>query len=311
MRPADQLVRLLASTIAALTLAAACGPRPAAAPVTAPATTPAATPAPPPRAGSDTVFFDDFAGSALDRARWNVEVTAPFNNEQQAYVDSPDVLRLAPGSEVAGATNGALVIRALRRPGTVTADGKRFDFVSGRINTRGKMEFGPGTVAAARIRMTAGSGLWPAFWILGTGRWPDTGEIDVMEFVGEREWTSVALHGPGYSGNTPLVKRFAFPLGQDATGWHVYAVEWRADALVFTVDGAEAYRATRADVEHYGRWAFDDPKFLILNLALGGDYPAGVNRVTTPYHGLPQPTVDLVARGEATFLVDWVRVTRP
>jgi beta-glucanase (GH16 family) len=300
-----------------LALAAACGGGPRAtssvtAPAAAPATTPTTTPGAVPGAARDTVFFDDFAGPQLDRARWNVEVTGQWvNNEQQAYVDSPDVLRLAPGSEIAGATNGALVIRAVRRPGFVTGDGKRFDFLSGRINTRGKVEFGSGTTAAARIKMTAGSGLWPAFWILGTGRWPDTGEIDVMEFVGEREWTSVALHGPGYSGDTPLVKRAAFPLGQDATGWHVYAVEWRPDALVFTVDGAEVYRATKADVEHYGPWAFDNPKFLILNLALGGNYPAGVNRVTTPYAGLPQATVDAIARGEATFLVDWVRVTRP
>jgi beta-glucanase (GH16 family) len=172
------------------------------------------------------------------------------------------------------------------------------------------MEFAYGT-AAARIRMAAGSGLWPAFWALGTGAWPATGEIDVMEFVGEREWTSVALHGPGYSGDTPLVERQRFAGGGDATGWHVYAVAWTPDSLVFTVDGARVYGATRAQVERYGRWAYDNPKFLILNLALGGNYPAAVNGVKAPYAGLPASTVALIERGEGTMLVDWVRVTRP
>ena len=284
---------------ALLPLVAACAPRAATAPASV---------------GGETVFFDDFAGPALDRARWNVEVTGQWvNNEQQAYVDTPEVIRIARGAEAMGATNGALVLRAARRPGFVTGDGKTFDFVSGRINTRGKMEFAHGT-AAARIRMAAGSGLWPAFWALGTGRWPDTGEIDVMEFVGEREWTSVALHGPGYSGDTPLVARHRFAgsgPGADATGWHVYAVAWTPDSLVFTVDGARVYGATKAQVERHGRWAFDNPKYLILNLALGGNYPAGVNGVKAPYAGLPASTVAQIERGEGTMLVDWVRVTRP
>jgi beta-glucanase (GH16 family) len=289
-----------ASTLALLALAAACSPR---------ATT---VPAAPDPARADTVFFDDFAGPELDRARWNVEVTGQWvNNEQQAYVDSPEVIRIVRGAEAAGAgaTNGALLLRAARRPGFVTGDGKKFDFVSGRINTRAKMEFAYGT-AAARIRMAAGSGLWPAFWALGAGPWPATGEIDVMEFVGEREWTSVALHGPGYSGDTPLVARQRFAAGGDATGWHVYAVSWGPDSLLFTVDGAPVYRATRAQVERYGRWAFDNPKFLILNLALGGNYPAAVNAAAQPYPGLPASTVALIERGEGTMLVDWVRVTR-
>ena len=284
--------------LALLALAAACSPR---------ATT---VPAAPDAARGEVVFFDDFAGPALDRAKWNVEVTGrSVNNEQQAYVDSPEVIRLVRGAEAAGATNGALELRAVRRPGFVTADGKTFDFLSGRINTRGKMEFAYGT-AAARIRMAAGSGLWPAFWALGAGPWPATGEIDVMEFVGEREWTSAALHGPGYSGNTPLVLRQRFPAGGDATGWHVYAVSWGPDSLLFTVDAAPVYRVTRAQVERYGRWAFDNPKFLILNLALGGNYPAAVNAATRPYPGLPAPTVAQIERGEGTMLVDWVRVTR-
>jgi beta-glucanase (GH16 family) len=256
------------------------------------------------------VFADDFAGPSLDRAKWSVEVRGKaVNDEEQAYVDSPDVIAVVRGRDAEGAEDGsALAIRARHRPGFVAPDGATHDFVSAHLDTRGKVEFTYGH-AAARMKLPAGAGLWPAFWILGTGIWPATGEIDVMENVGERDWTSVALHGPGYSGATPLVERYYFPEGRDATGWHVYAVDWWPDSLVFRVDDAVAYRVTRPMVEHHGRWSYDNPKYLILDLALGGSYPLSVNGVRAPYLGLPAATVELIERGEATVLVDWVRVT--
>ncbi|GJG89268.1 hydrolase [Gemmatimonadetes bacterium T265] len=271
--------------------------------------------APPP---ADTVvFFDDFSGPALDRAKWTVRTTdaanGAVNNEQQAYVDDEGgpgaTLRVVRGAEAAGAANGALRIAARAAPGFATPDGKRFDFVSGRLDTRGKVEFTYGT-AAARMKLPAGAGLWPAFWALGTGPWPATGEIDVMENVGDPTWVSSALHGPGYSGDTPLVRRAPFPSGQDVTGWHVYAVDWAADTLTFRVDGRAVYTVPRSAVERYGRWAFDNPKFLILNLALGGGYPHAVNGAGAPYPGLPDATVRRIQSGAAVVLVDWVRVTR-
>jgi beta-glucanase (GH16 family) len=256
------------------------------------------------------LFFDDFTGDQLDRAKWNVIVTGrTVNNEQQAYVDDADTLTVGAGPETSGAENGALMIRARRRAGFKTPEGRAFDFISGRLESRSKFEFTYGT-AAARIKLTAGAGLWPAFWALGTGRWPDTGEMDIMENVGDPSWTNFALHGPGYSGNTPLVSRQQFPQGGDITGWHVYSMDWTADALVFKVDDEEKYRVTRAMVERYGRWAYDNPKFLIVNLALGGQYPQSVNGVAQPYPGLPQATVDLIAADKAVMVVDWVRVTR-
>jgi beta-glucanase (GH16 family) len=256
-----------------------------------------------------TVFFDDFSGSELDRTKWNVIVTGrTVNDEQQAYVDSPDVLYLTRGADAAGAANGALVIRPRFRKGFTTPEGHAFDFISGRIDTRGKVTFTYGT-AAARMKLAAGAGLWPAFWALGDGRWPDTGEIDVMENVGDSSWTSVALHGPGYFGDTPLVKRAALPAKADASAWHVYSVDWTPDALVFKVDGGVVYRVTRAVVERYGPWAFDNPKHLILNLALGGNYPAKVNQAETPYHGLPEATVKAIQNGDVRIVVDWVRIT--
>ncbi|MDB4883342.1 MAG: hypothetical protein JWL95_2108, partial [Gemmatimonadetes bacterium] len=232
-----------------------------------------------------------------------------YNDEQQAYVDDSTTLNAMSGVASEPGVNGVLRIRARSRPGFITPEGKRFDFVSGRMDTRGKVEFTYGT-ASARMRLPAGAGLWPAFWILGAGPWPATGEIDVMENVGDSSWTSVALHGPGYSGNTPIVRRSPFSAGQDATGWHVYAVDWEPDLLVFRVDDREIYRVTRAMTAPYGRWAFDNPKFLILNLALGGGYPRAVNGAASPYPGLPDATVQRIRTDSVAVLVDWVRVTR-
>lgn len=269
-----------------------------------PARPPAAAPAPAPAAPLRLVFAEEFDGGALDRARWNVEGPGfHVNNEQQRYIDSPETIAFA---QPQGAEGGALLLRPVWRPGFAAPDGARADFVSGRINTSGKFAITYGKVSA-RVRMPAGSGLWPAFWLLGYGNWPDSGETDIMEYVGEQGWTSAAMHGPGYSGDTPLARRQWFPAGEDATGWHVYSVVRTPDAVAFSVDEREFYRVTRADVERYGPWRFDRPQYVILNFALGGVYPYGVNRVEQPYFGLPQATVDLIRTGQPAMEIDWVR----
>lgn len=259
----------------------------------------------------DTVFFEDFNSNDLDRNKWNVEVTGQtVNDEQQAYVDSASVLYIVKGKDAEGAKNGALVIKPIYHPGYTSTEQKKYDFISGRINTRTKMEFTYGN-ASARMKIASGAGLWPAFWALGEGNWPDCGEIDMMETVGDSSWVSNALHGPNYFGNTPLAYRYFFPKNTTVNDWHVYSVDWTPDLLVFKTDGVVTYTVTRAMVEHYGRWAFDNPKFIILNFALGGGYPGGVNKVTKPYYGISQSTVDKIKAGQAKVLIDWVLVTKP
>lgn len=258
--------------------------------------------------GKKLVYFDEFSANALDRSKWNVIVTGRvYNDEQQAYVDSSATIYTVKGKEAQGAKNGALVLQTVYSPGFVTKEGKKFDFLSGRIESRGKVEFTYGT-ASARIKMSEGTGFWPAWWMLGGGRWPETGEIDIMEYIGQNEWTNAAVHGPGYSGNTPFVKRDSFAVKDPVTNWHIYSVDWDPENLVFKIDGREFYRVTKQMAEKYGKWAFDNPKFLILNFALGGGYPGGVNKVKEPYFGLPQASVDLVKQGKGKILIDWVRV---
>jgi beta-glucanase (GH16 family) len=260
-------------------------------------------------AKSDTLFFDDFSGSVLDREKWNVMGTDFWvNNEQQIYVDSSVTVFNVKGIDAGGVEN-ALVLKAHYSPSFINYKGNSFDFISGRINTRDKVMFTYGT-AAARMKLPKGIGYWPAFWALGGGDWPQTGEIDIMEYVGETDWIGVALHGPGYSGETPLVNKFFFPEGEDVTDWHVYSVDWSPEGFDFRVDGRLIYRVTKTMVEHYGEWAYDNPKFLILNLALGGAYPFKTNGIKDPYNGLPASTVELIKKGKAKVLVDWVLITQ-
>ena len=257
---------------------------------------------------ADLKFAEEFKNGQLDRSKWIV-VGPEFwvNNEQQAYIDAPETIRILPEGSVEGADGGVLVLQPNFRKDYRTPGGRTADFVSGRIESKGKFEFTYGR-AAARIRMPDAVGVWPAFWLLGNGKWPETGEIDIMEYVGEADWTGVALHGEGYSGETPLVDKQFFAPGTDATDWHEYAVEWTPEHILFKVDGRLTYRATRTMVEHYGKWSFDNPKYLILNFALGGAYPYKTIGIEQPYQGLPAATIEKIKLGEVAMYVDWVRV---
>ena len=215
--PLAPSARALAATAVAATALLACG-RARSSSTGAPAPT--------------TIFADEFSGAALDRAKWTVYTGTVYNDEVQRYADDPASLYIAHGADAEGAADGALVIRAQHRP-NAAAPGSRF--VSGRLHGRVLFRYG---TATARMKLPAGAGLWPAFWLLGEGAWPAHGEIDIMENVGDPTWVSVALHGPGYSGDTPLVHRDTLPASLDVTAWHEYAVTWRPDSIVFRVDGA-------------------------------------------------------------------------
>lgn len=256
------------------------------------------------------LFEDGFDAAQLDRSKWNVEgPTFWANDEEQVYVDIPETIYIR--NDVEGAEGGALVLQPHFVEGVEVPGVRTEDFVSGRIDTKGKFDFMHGR-AEARIKLTDHVGVWPAWWLLGNGHWPTTGEIDIMEYVGEKDWIGVAVHGTGYSGDAGPVNRYYFNGDEDVTGWHVYAVEWTSDEILFSVDGNTAYRVRRPAIEYIADWRFDNPMYLILNFAVGGAYPRKVNGIRhDPYVGLPAETVEAIKRGEPAMYVDWVRVFAP
>jgi len=81
--------------------------------------------------------------------------------------------------------------------------------------------------------------------MLGNDSWPETGEIDIMEYIGEKDWTSAAVHGKGYSGETPFVNRLYFDKNNDASQWHIYGVDWTPESLIFKYDNKPMFRVTK------------------------------------------------------------------
>lgn len=242
------------------------------------------------------VWNDEFDGTSIDTSNWFHNTGVHVNSEQQQYTSSPNNVQVS---------NGTLKLIARHE----WSNG--YPFTSGRLESAGRREFGHGRVEA-RIKLPVGPGLWPAFWMLGNNinqpgvGWPNCGELDIMENVGFGNWTSGALHGPGYSGNTPINGQF-YP-SSPVSDWHVYRTEFSSADIKWFIDGALVKTVTRAEVERYGPWVYDKPFYLILNLAVGGTYPFGTNGASTPYYGVPQSTLDLIRQTPQAMEVDWVRV---
>jgi len=199
------------------------------------------------------------------------------NAERQYYTDGRNAsIQFDP---VAG--SNALVIEARREtPGNVSCWYGACSHTSTRMITRGKRSFQYGRIEA-RIRLPNTQGIWPAFWMLGNSfdqvGWPQSGEIDIMEHVGfEPTRTHGAIHGPGYSGGSPITA--GYDIGELVSlRYRVFAVEWDANGIRWFVDGQQFHSVTRAQVEARGPWVFDQPFFLLLNIAVGGTWPGDPN----------------------------------
>ncbi|HEY0738466.1 MAG TPA: discoidin domain-containing protein [Herpetosiphonaceae bacterium] len=260
-------------------------------------------PAPSPLTGTYTrVFVDNFDGTALNTANWAYDNNVHVNGEVQQYT-----------SNNVAVNGGTLKITARRE----TVNG--YPFTSGRIFSKGLKSFTYGKIVA-RMKLPVGEGYWPAFWMMGENidavGWPGNGELDIMENIGYSNWVSGALHGPGYWGAGSVGGRHDLPAGQTIATFHNYAVEWDPTYIRWLIDDVVVRTVTRTDViANSGQWTFDNPKFMILNLALGGEYPAGYNGCTgnplpagCAYFGLKQSTVDNIVAGGGVVEVDYVEV---
>ncbi len=242
--------------------------------------------------------FNGSAGSPVSSANWVLDLgdgcsagICGWGNQEKEYYTSS-------AANIALNGSGQLVITATLAPSSLNCYyGPQCRYTSARIKTKGKVEPLYGRIEAG-VKLPVGQGLWPAFWMLGNNYqsvpWPSCGEVDVMEYRGSLANTiSSAMHGPGYSGNTPVVHAYTLPSGTFADDFHVFAVEWGPDQVRFYVDDVLHYTVARATVESYGPWVFDHPFFIILNLAVGGQFDG-------------DPASDSIF--PAAMLIDYVRL---
>jgi beta-glucanase (GH16 family) len=230
----------------------------------------------------ELTWSDDFTGTAgtlPDATKWAFDLGAGGwgNAEFQAYTNKPENVSLDG--------NGNLRITAIRNAGP--------SYTSGRIKTKGLFAQKYGRFEA-RIKTPTGPGIWPAFWMLGENidqvNWPNCGEIDIMEQRGQQSAVTVgSVHGPGYSGGSAISKYYAIQNSRFDANFHVYAVEWTESQIDFFVDDFLYHRITPDKLT--GKWVFDQPFYLLLNVAVGGNF-VGFPTDATPF---PQTmTIDYV-----------------
>ncbi|MEV6599272.1 LamG-like jellyroll fold domain-containing protein [Actinoplanes sp. NPDC051346] len=288
------------------------------------ASAPAPAPAGPP--GRKLVLWEGFSGESLNRDVWLTEVSGGYKNvnkgEEQYYSEDPRNVYI--DHNVPETDGGALALEATVEPTPkeITFDTDKgtekrsFRYASGRVQTEKSPTFTYGSMSA-RMKLPNLAGTFPAFWTLGLDgwRWPGNGEIDIMENIGDPRWTSagvqfrvvkpttendkgLAWHGQDVGADD---RAKAFPPGFSAADWHVYRADWSPGGIAFLIDEREIWRVTREQVTEKGAWVFDEPQYLILNMALGGPWAGGGK-------GLPDATKAAIARGGVRTLIDWVQV---
>jgi beta-glucanase (GH16 family) len=220
------------------------------------------------------VWSDEFNGTSVDSTKWNFETgNLGVNNEEEYYQASN-----------ATVANGNLVITAMSQP---TAGQP---YTSARMNTQNKFTQTYGRIEA-RIKLPLGQGMWPAFWMLGanipTVSWPQCGELDIMEHInatgtiyGTMHWN---VNGHVSYGSTTQTT---------PADYHIYAIEWDQNEIRWYVDSI-LYQTGNIQNDVNTTGAFHLPFFIILNLAVGGDFPG--------------QTVDTSLLPESMY-VDYVRV---
>ena len=258
--------------------------------------------------------FDDPAGTPPNPANWGSEIGDGTANGNLGWGNGELQYYTASTENAATDGNGNLVISAKEADGSLQCYYGPCEYTSARLISWHKAEFAYGRIES-RIQVPDGEdGLWPAFWSLGTDidrvGWPQTGEIDIMEYVSRiPDEIFGTIHGPGYSGGSAFGSTYPFP-GGVAGSYHTFTIEWQPDLIEWYVDGILYHTATPADVAP-NEWVFNDPVFLIFNLAIGGNFGGAVSEDLT----MPQDMVidyvrvyqgpDTAERFEAAFTDDF------
>ncbi len=221
------------------------------------------------------IWSDEFSGSQLNLNNWTQEIGGSGwgNNELQYYTDSPSN---------AFVESGMLHIKGIEE------NVGQSNYTSARLITKDKFEFQFGKIEA-RIKLPMGQGLWPAFWMLGANisevSWPECGEIDVMEHVNNEPLTHGTIHW-----NNNGVNSVGDQIGTTPDEYHIYGMIWDDQTIKMYVDGILYFDH---DISSNVMDAFQEPFFIILNLAIGGNWPGS-------------PDANTIFPAEV--LVDYVRV---
>lgn len=240
--------------------------------------------------GLKLVWSDEFDGKSLDYSKWGVEQNAfgGGNQELQIYTDRSKNVRVE---------NGHLVIEAHRDNANISGTGREYS--SGRIRTKHRGDWQYGRIEV-RAKMPIGQGIWPAIWMLPTdekyGGWAASGEIDIMEYLGQKpnEVLGTLHYGGGWPRNAYSGDSIKLKNGTFNDEFHTFAIEWQKGKIAWLLDGKPWQTQTKWHSEN-GKYPapFDQRFHLLLNLSVGG-HLAGNPDGNTKF---PQK-----------FLVDYVRV---
>ncbi|GIP26466.1 hypothetical protein J23TS9_15960 [Paenibacillus sp. J23TS9] len=265
------------------------------------------TPSDPAINGMNLIWQDEFNGTQLDQSKWSYEQGYYLNDDPNTWGwGNAELEYYTDHAQNVFVQDGKLTIRALNEPKSFPQDPNRnAQYSSGKINTKDHFSFKYGRVDF-RAKLPTGNGIWPALWMLPKdniyGTWASSGEIDVMEARGRLPGaTSGTVHfGGTWPANQYLSSEYHFPQGQTiASDYHVYSVVWEEDDIKWYVDGKFFFKVTRdqwysAAAPNNPNAPFDQSFYLIMNLAVGGNFDGGRT---------PDPS-DI----PATMQVDYVRV---
>lgn len=216
-----------------------------------------------PKLGKHLVFDQDFTKlKDIDEKVWLFNDGPVYNNEKQKYTKKP--------AKNAWIENGRLIIEARKENGVIT---------SGRLESHGSWKYGYIEIIA---KVPRGRGTWPAAWMLATTikesdpakakPWPDCGEIDIMENVGfDPESFHFNLHSKKYNHMKNNSKKNMVVVKESTPQFHTYGLEWSENRIRMTMDKKEVFLAVNTEKDH-DAWPFNEPYFMILNLAIGGDW---------------------------------------
>ncbi|MBP9746615.1 MAG: family 16 glycosylhydrolase [Saprospiraceae bacterium] len=236
------------------------------------------------------IWSDEFDGTELNKDKWSfqlgdgcdINLCQWGNNELQWYTSSKENLEVSDGT-----------LKLIARKQNV----QNRSYTSARIRSLQKGDFKFGRIEA-RMRLPVGQGIWPAFWMLPTdnvyGDWPQSGELDIMEYLGhEPNTVHGTLHyGNSWPNNASTTKDFTNTLTGFDQDFHVFAIEWSINTIKWFVDGYLYSTKSTNDLNGL-RWPFDQKFHILLNLAVGGNWPGNPNSSTA----FPQ-----------IFEIDYVRV---